>query len=425
MLKIFFPILSSSMIPSKLSYLTLSTNLMLVNWSISNSNMHSISYFLMGDLLSFWMTNLTLWMILTISFLKINSKKYSMISNMILMIMFLTFYNWNIMMFYIMFEISLMMIIIYILMWSYQPERLESTLYMLIMTSIFSLPFMYLIIMELSNTNFWFNSLKLNMWKFMSMVFIFSMKMPIYFLHMWLPKAHTEAPIQGSMILAALMLKLGSYGLTRISMILSKEKTFSISLIMLLMLMTILLSMNCIIQTDLKMLIAYSSIVHMMMSFICIILNKNLAINSMLIMSISHGLTSSMMFFMANMVYLKSKSRNLIINKGIMNNSNSDKIIWFTACMMNLPMPPFLGILSEIFSMKLILDWYPMMITMVIIMMMFSFMFSLFIFIQISQTNKSKIINMGNLKTLKKNLITNLHWMPNLMIIKLSMIMLS
>lgn len=174
--------------------------------------------------------------------------------------------------YYILFEFSLIPTFLLILGWGYQPERINASMYIIIYTVGASLPLLgcflfcfrveghlsYLLDFSFSYSGFYGGVF------FFILVFAFLVKIPVFFVHLWLPKAHVEAPVAGSMILAGVLLKLGGYGLLRVvskvKFLLLINNFFYYSFILWGGVVTRLI---CLRQIDLKALVAYSSIGHM------------------------------------------------------------------------------------------------------------------------------------------------------------------
>nr|ACH78212.1 NADH dehydrogenase subunit 4 [Euphausia superba]BAD16768.1 NADH dehydrogenase subunit 4 [Euphausia superba] len=372
-------------------------------------------------LLSFWITSLVL--SASHKVYKTNNFTYMfLVMNMsLLLFLVITFSCLDFLWFYISFEASLIPTLILILGWGYQPERIQAGTYFIFYTMFASLPLLVSILsiyyhsgsasMYL-NTEISDNGLVSHMW-YVVTVFAFIVKLPMFMTHLWLPKAHVEAPVAGSMILAGVLLKLGGYGLIRVLPMFSyMNKNLSWVWISVSLVGGTIVSIMCLRQVDMKALIAYSSVAHMGLVLCGLVVFGWWGANGALIVMVGHGLCSSGLFCLANMVYERMSSRSLLISKGLLNFMPSMGLWWFLLSAGNMAAPPTLNLLGEVSLIMSVVSWSKVSMIMIAFLSFFSAAYSLYMY-SLSQHGKyySSLFSCCSGKV-REYLILMLHWLP-------------
>nr|YP_009159472.1 NADH dehydrogenase subunit 4 [Paratya australiensis]AKQ09517.1 NADH dehydrogenase subunit 4 [Paratya australiensis] len=386
----------------------------------------SVSYILI--LLSFWITALVVKGSQGVNKSGNFSGLFLCMNMFLLVSLVLTFSCTDYLLFYICFESSLIPTLILILGWGYQPERIQAGVYMLFYTLFGSLPLLVSIfsVYSMGGTLTFYLHPEVNSLSFVNFiwyfctVFAFVVKLPMFMVHLWLPKAHVEAPVAGSMILAGVLLKLGGYGLVRVMpMFTMISKEFSWLWVSFGLMGGFIVSVMCLLQTDMKALIAYSSVAHMGMVLCGLMLFSWWGVAGAVVVMVGHGLCSSGLFCMANMVYERLGSRSLMINKGLMNFMPSMALWWFLLSAGNMAAPPTLNLLGEISLIVSILSWCKIGAIGVGLLSFFSAAYTLYMF-SMTQHGKffSSVFSCCSGQT-REYLVLMLHWLPlNVMILK-------
>nr|QNO35885.1 NADH dehydrogenase subunit 4 [Hormaphis betulae] len=382
----------------------------------------NISYLFGMDMIFYLLFMLSIWIISLVYIASINLKfsYYYYFNNLMyifILIFFFCFFSDNFLIFYIFYEINLIPIIILIYGWGYQYERFKAGFYLFIYMIFFSLPFFgcllnlnidyFMFMYYLDYLNY------MNLFYYLFLMFIFLVKMPLFLFHIWLPKAHVEAPISGSMILAGIMLKLGGFGIYRVLMLVFKfNLKFNLYFISLCLLGMFYLSLICFLQSDLKILIAYSSVVHMGLVIIGFLIYNNWGYSGPLLLMYAHGLCSSGLFCLSNICYIRFKSRSMFMNKGLINIYPFLSFWWFMLCSSNMSFPPSLNLFGEVFLLIKLMSWLDYLYSFYFLILICMFLYSLYLYLY---TQYGKLyLSMNYLFNifLSEYLLLFLHWLP-------------
>ena len=184
---------------------------------------------------------------------------------------------------------------------------------------------------------------------FFAFFMAFAVKVPMWPVHTWLPDAHVEAPTGGSAVLAAILLKLGAYGFIRFSLPILPDASHALSgfMITLSLIAVVYIGLVALVQTDMKKLIAYSSIAHMGFVTLGFFLFNAYGVEGALVQMVSHGFVSAAMFLCVGVMYDRMHSRNIADYGGVVNTMPKFAALMMLFAMANCGLPATSGFVGE------------------------------------------------------------------------------
>jgi NADH-quinone oxidoreductase subunit M len=184
---------------------------------------------------------------------------------------------------------------------------------------------------------------------FFAFLMAFAVKVPMWPVHTWLPDAHVEAPTGGSVVLAAIMLKLGAYGFLRFSLPIAPDASHSLAgfIITLSLIAVIYIGLVALVQADMKKLVAYSSIAHMGFVTLGFFVFNDMATQGGIVQMISHGFVSGAMFLCIGVLYDRMHSRQIADYGGVINTMPKFAAFFVLFSLANCGLPATSGFVGE------------------------------------------------------------------------------
>lgn len=269
----------------------------------------------------------------------------------------ITFSVQNLLLFYIFFESTLIPMFLIVGFFGSRSRKVVASFYLFLYTILGSLFLLVGIIIVYSQTKtFFLPKIYTHTFSYESQLFLwflfflgFAVKLPSIPFHLWLPEAHVEAPTIGSIILAAILLKLGGYGLLRVSLKMFPEASlfyqpfvFTVGLISI-----IYASLTALRQTDIKRIIAYSSIAHMNFTLIGLFCFNKMAYMGAFYMMFGHGIVSGGLFLLIGLLYDRYSTRSIFYYGGLMKTMPFFCFFFLVFNLSNLGFPGLVNFIGE------------------------------------------------------------------------------
>ena len=184
---------------------------------------------------------------------------------------------------------------------------------------------------------------------FLAFLLAFAVKVPMWPVHTWLPDAHVEAPTGGSVVLAAIMLKLGAYGFLRFSLPIAPDASHELAPIMitLSLVAVVYIGLVALVQEDMKKLVAYSSIAHMGFVTLGFFMFSSLGVQGGIVQMVSHGFVSGAMFLCIGVLYDRMHTRRISDYGGVVNRMPRFAALFVFFAMANAGLPATSGFVGE------------------------------------------------------------------------------
>jgi len=267
-----------------------------------------------------------------------------------------------------------------------QSEKVGALYYILVYTGAFGISFIYILIL----LEMW--SLYVSPMVRFFMLGIFAVKCPVYVFHLWLPKAHVEAPTTASMLLAGLLLKVGLYGSIKVVVVTNMRYFWVLCLSFLGYIIAPILS---IISRETKHIVAYSSVAHINIAlngvlFVCRRLNSR-----SYLVSLSHGYISTVMFYMVGEISHGRGTRIVYYTSGLMCSSGFVIFVCGIILLANAGVPPFLSFWGELIVVGSITRFEILFSVSILIYFLLSFYYSVFLLIRIIKGGGVKLLYVG------------------------------
>ena len=284
------------------------------------------------------------------------SKEFILLLFLLLTILIGLFTTEDLILFYVFFEFTLIPIFILIGVKGSRAERVKASFYFFLYTftgSIVMLLSIIKIYILTGTTNFFFLSyaympMKYQIWFFVSFFLSLAVKIPMVPFHIWLPQAHVEAPMAGSVLLAGILLKLGGYGFIRFNIMFPDAAILISPIFLLLSLIAIIYGalITCR-QSDMKRLIAYSSVSHMGMVTFGVFTNSWEGFMGSIVMMLAHGFSSAALFILVGLMYSRLGTRIIKYYKGLTLTMPLFSSIFFFMTLANIGFPLTVNFIAE------------------------------------------------------------------------------